>query len=118
MSHAYEEDLRSLTLQANEDLEDYQYYAVKMNSSERVVLASTGDKIVGVLQDAPDAANRSCLVGYSGITKAIGGAVIAAGAEVEVDADGKFITLSEGTSVGFAMTACGAEDEQFAVLLK
>jgi len=118
MSHAYEQDLRNITLQANADLSSYQYYAVKMNSSERVILASTGDKIAGVLEDAPSAANMSCKVGYSGITKAIGGAVIVAGVEVEIDADGKFITLSTGESVGMAMTACGAEDEQFSVLLK
>jgi len=118
MSNAYELRLQIVTLDANDDYEDYQYYGIKMNSSEKAVLASTGDEIVGVLQDTPDAANRSCKVAYGGITKAIGGAVIAAGAEVQCDADGKFVTKTTGTGVGIALTACGAEDEQFALLLK
>jgi len=118
MSFAYELDLQTVTLASYADYEDYQYYGIKLNSSELAVLASTGDKIVGVLQDTPDAANQSCKVAYGGITKAIGGAVIAAGAEVQCDADGKFVTKTTGTGVGIAMTACGAEDELFALLLK
>lgn len=117
MSNAYEQNLQKVTLVANADLEDYQYYGVKLNSSEKVALASTGDKITGILQDAPDAANRSCLVAYGGISKAIGGEAIDAGAEVQTDADGKFITKTTGTGVGIAMTACGAEDEHFSVLV-
>jgi len=117
MSKAYEQNLQTVTLVANADLEDYQYYGVKLNSSEKVALASTGDKITGVLQDAPDAADRSCVVAYGGISKAIGGASINAGAEVQMNASGKFITKTTGTSCGIAMTACGGDGQHFSLLV-
>jgi len=117
MSNAYELGLKTATFIANAELEDEQYYAVKMNSSEKVILASTGDKMLGVLQDAPDAANRTCLVAFGGITKAIGGDAIDAGDKVEVTSAGKFVTRSTGVVVGWAVTPCGADDEQFSLLI-
>jgi len=115
MSKAYELGLKSATLIANADLSDYQYYGVKMNTSEKVLLASTGDKIVGVLQDEPAAENRACQVAYGGISKAVGGAAISAGVDVQCDASGKFVTQTTGDVVGTAWTACGGDGQLFAL---
>ena len=115
MSKAYELGLKSASLIANADLSSYQYYGVKMNTSEKVLLASTGDKIVGVLQDEPAAADRVCQVAYGGISKAIGGDAINAGADVQCNASGKFITRTTGDIAGVAMTACGGDGQQFSL---
>ena len=106
---SYEIKDLSITLIVNAELADEQYYAVKMNSSEKIILASTGERMIGVLQDAPDAANRSCEVMVDGVSKAIGGAVIAAGAAVQVNAAGKFITYTSGIVVGIAEVGDGRE---------
>lgn len=116
MTMAYEADLVNQAFVADTDLEDYQYYPVEMNSDEEIILASdAGDFILGVLQNNPDEAGKTCLVAVEGITKAVGGAVIAAGAMVQVGAGGKFVTQTTGVSAGMAMTPCGAEDELFSL---
>jgi len=116
MSMAYEADLVCQAFLADTDLSDYQYCPVSINSGEEVVLASdAGDFMIGVLQNAPSAAGRACRVAQDGITKAKGGAVIAAGALVQVGAGGKFVTQTTGVFVGMAMTPCGAEDELFSL---
>jgi hypothetical protein len=116
MSNAYELNKESMSLTAGGDLSSDQYKAVKMNTSEQVILASdANDRMIGVLQDAPAASDRTCEVAYDGITKAIGGAAIDAGAAVEVGTGGKFVTLTTGPIAGQAMTACGADEEQFAL---
>ena len=119
MTMAYEADLKCQAFVADGDLSDYQYHAVDMNSDEEIFLASdAGDLVIGILQDAPSAAGRTCRVAYDGISKAVGGEAIAAGALVEVGAGGKLVTFTSNTIVGQAVTACGADGEQFSVLLK
>ena len=116
MSMAYEANLVNQAFVAEDDLSDYQYYPVEMNSDEEIILASdAGDFMLGVLQNAPDTAGNTCLVAVDGITKAVGGAVIAAGAMVQVGAGGKFVTQTTGVSAGMAVTACGADGEQFSL---
>jgi len=116
MTHAYEADLVSQAFEADTDLEDYQYYPMKMNSDEEMVLASdAGDFMLGVLQNAPAAAGRTALVAVEGITKAVGGAVIAAGAMVQIGAGGKFVTQTTGVAAGMAVTGCGADGELFSL---
>ena len=113
---AYEADLVKQAFVADTDLSDYQYCAMGMDSDEEVVLASDdGDFLFGVLQDAPDTAGINCTVGLEGITKAKGGAVIAAGALVQVGAGGLFITQSAGVLAGQAYTGCGASGELFSL---
>jgi len=116
MSMAYEADLVNQAFAADTDLSDYQYCPVELNSDEEVILASdAGDFILGVLQDAPDTAGINCTVAIEGITKAKGGAVIAAGAMVQVGAGGTFVTQTTGVSAGMAMTPCGASGELFSL---
>jgi hypothetical protein len=118
MTHAYEINKVSMTFLADCDLSSYQYYAVKLNTDGEAVLASdANDDCIGVLQDEPAAAGRPCEVATGGTSKAIGGATIDAGAKVEVGAGGKFVTLTTGPMIGYAITACGADGEQFSLMI-
>ena len=118
MAFAYELNKKSVTILADTDLEDYQYYAVKLNTDGEAILASdANDDFFGVLQDEPAAAGRPCEVAVEGISKAIGGAAINAGAKVEVGTGGKFVTYTTGPLVGIAVTACGADEEQFSLMI-
>ena len=113
---AYELNKKSKSYVSDCDLSTKQYYAVKMNATEEIVLASTaGETMLGVLQDAPAAAGRTCEVALEGISKAVGGASIDAGAAVEVGAGGKFVTLTTGPIAGIAVTACGGDEQQFSL---
>lgn len=118
MSHGYELGLTSITTIAAADLSDYQYRAVKLNSDEEVNLASEGEKMSGILQDAPDAADKACIVAYDGISKAVAGGEIDAGDDVEVGTDGKLIKATSGEVIGEAFSPAGADGEIFAVRLK
>ncbi len=116
MTMAYEADLVKQAFAADTDLSDYQYCPIALNSDEEVILASdAGDFLYGVLQDAPDTAGINCEVALEGITKAKGGAVIAAGALVQVGAGGLFVTQTTGRLAGFACTPCGASGELFSL---
>ena len=114
---AYEANLVNQAFVAGQDLDEFQYYPVKINSSEEILLASdAGDTILGVLQNTPED-EQTAIVAFAGITKAIGGAVIAAGAMVSVESGGKFITQTTGTAAGMALTGCGADEETFSLLI-
>jgi hypothetical protein len=119
MSFAYEADLVTQSFAADCDLSTKQYYAVKMSTTETIILASDASDtaFLGVLQDKPDAAGKGCGVALGGITKAVGGAVIAAGVRVRVGTGGKFVTWSSGASAGIALNACGADGELFSLLI-
>jgi hypothetical protein len=116
MDMAYEKDLKCRGFVADTDLSSYQYRAVKLDSDGEIILASdANDRAVGVLQDAPSAAGRGCLVAVGGVTKAIAGAAITAGSAVEVGTGGKFVTLTTGPIAGIAYTSAGDVDEQFSM---
>ena len=116
MTHAYEADLVRQAFVADTDLEDYQYYAVEMDSDEEIILASdAGDFLFGVLQNEPDEAGKTADVALEGITKAVGGASINAGAQVQVGAGGKFVTKTSGCLAGIAVTACGGDGQLFSL---
>ena len=118
MSFAYEADLVCQAFVADTDLSSYQYCAVKMNTTEELVLASDASEyILGVLQDEPAEAGRTGSVAIGGITKAKGGAAIDAGVRVRTTAGGKFITWSSGVCSGIALNACGADGELFSLLI-
>jgi hypothetical protein len=63
-----EKPILDITFPANTDLSSYQYCLVALNSSGKLVVATTsGQKITGVLKDAPDTANDPGLVGVQGV---------------------------------------------------
>jgi hypothetical protein len=104
------------TEKAAADLSAKQYYAL-VPTATGLDVAGAGVKIAGVNQGQP-ALGETVEMTCDGVSKCVAGAAVAKGAEVEVDANGKFITLAAGISVGFALEAAGGADELFAVLLK
>lgn len=118
MTQAYELGLQNASFNADTDLSSYQYYAVKMSTSEYIILASdAGDEMLGVLQDEPAAADRACLVAFGGITKAVGGEAIEEGVKVGVGTGGKFVTYVSGGVAGYAVTPCGGDGQLFSLLI-
>ncbi len=95
MSQAFEEGLVLRTVEADADLSTKQYYGCKLSSDGQLALCSAaGEAVYGVLQDKPAAAGRAAAVAVGGITRAKAGGVIAPGARVAVDANGKFVTAT------------------------
>ncbi len=114
MALADESSLLTVTLLAGEDLSAQQYRFI--NGSGH--LCGAGLKALGVLQQG-GVEGVAVPVQYGGITKVIAGGVIAAGAQVEVDANSEAVTLAAGISVGFYLgTAACADGDRIAVLLK
>lgn len=113
---AFEIPIQTITRESSADLSDYQYCPMQIDSDGKVALASDGEIIAGVLQDEPSAADRQCKIMTFGVTKGVLGETVAAGAEVEVDS-GKFVTQSDGETVGIALEG-GDADEQVPILLK
>lgn len=114
---ALETPIWNLSLEAGADLSSNQYYAIDLNSSGQAVLAGAGAKIVGVVQNAP-VSGEAATVMVLGRSKGIAGAAVTAGAELEIDASGRFITLSTGTSVGFALESATQAGDIISVVLK
>lgn len=89
----------------------YQYHGVYVDSSGKWALAQAGQRHVGVLQNAP-AANEAAEVVTFGVTKAVAGGIIAAGAAVSVDASGHFITSTDADQIaGVALESAGASGD-------
>jgi hypothetical protein len=68
--------------------------------------------VVGVLQNKPAAAGRDATVAYAGVTKAVAGGSITAGARVTADANGAVVAAaSAGDAVlGVALTGASSGD--------
>jgi len=79
---------------------------------------AAGQPIDGVAQMPAQAANPETIrIMKKGITFAVAAAAINAGAQVEVDAVGRCVTLAMGTPVGRALTGASGAGVQFALLL-
>jgi len=101
---------------AGADLSGSQFLAVNLDGGGGAVLAGAGEKILGVLQNKP-VSGEAATITILGMTKAITGAAVTAGAPVEVDANGKFIDQSAGITVGIARTGSSGADEIISVYL-
>ncbi len=114
-----------LSFKASADLSAAQYLLVKLHTvQDQIALAAAhDDEVIGILQDAPAAAGRHCLVRVSGVSKCVSGAAVTLHADVISDAAGKGID-SAATSgqnegvVGKALEATTGADEVFSVLLR
>lgn len=89
---------------AGADLSAKLYYFAKQDTDEKFVLAGAGERPFGVIKEG-DIADRPVTVQYGGISKAICGGNIAAGASLGVDTDGKAVTYASGVRVGKALQA-------------
>jgi hypothetical protein len=98
-----------------------QFLAVVISGSRTLAIASspTASPIYGVLQNTPIQTD-ACDVGVGGISKMVAGAAITAGAELMVDASGRFITWTAGAGnfkVGMALETVGALGAIFSGLI-
>lgn len=108
------------SLVSNADLSalSNQYLAVVPHTvSGQIVVAGAALEILGILQNNP-AALEAAEITMNGVSKAISGAAITIGDEIEVDANGKVITLAAGVAVGYCLDTAGGADEIVTVVLK
>lgn len=110
-------NIYTISLPSHDDQTANQFLGQVVNStSGGADLAGAAVKVIGVLQNDPDTGQAASVM-VLGRTKAISGASVTLGAEVEVDSAGKFIDLASGIAAGVALEATGAADEIFSVLL-
>jgi predicted RecA/RadA family phage recombinase len=132
---AYEESLRSITLNADSSLAVYtgvpgqpgspaphggkQYHFVKVTGSHTVGIADGDDtNVIGVLQNKPQVTGAAATVGIRGVTKVVSDAAITAGAKVYISSDGQATsTAGSSVAVGVALTTTAAAGELCSVLL-
>ena len=106
---SYEENLKSLTLNADASLGIYtgvpgqpgspvphggkQYHFVKITGADQVGLATAAtDPVVGILQNKPQGPGHAATVGYEGVSNVVASAAINAGAFVAPTASGQAVT--------------------------
>lgn len=80
---------------AGADLSAKQFHAVRLDSTERQVVAITNANAqapVGILQDDPAASGRPADVAYFGVCKAECGSTVSYGDDLAVNNDGEVIT--------------------------
>lgn len=96
---------------ASADLSGKQFYAVKITGSRVVGLtAAAADLTYGILQNKPSS-GQACDVAIFGITKAVAGASITAGAKLMANSSGQIITFTTSAGapcLGYAIETAGA----------
>jgi hypothetical protein len=108
----------TLSLVAAADLSAKQFCGVTVNSSGQAAVADTDDQIVGILQNKPGS-GQAATVAYGGVSKAICGGSITAGARVTTNASGQIVAASTaGDSVVGIALQTGASGDVIAVLIK
>jgi hypothetical protein len=130
---AYEESLRSITLNADSSLAVWtgvpgqpgsaspnggkQYHFVKVTGVHICGLADADDVAIGVLQNKPQVTGAAATVGLRGVSKVVSDAAITAGEGIKVSADGQASSSGGGPTVGVALTTTANAGELVSVLL-
>ena len=131
---AYEESLRSVSLDADASLAGYtgvpgtpgsaepnygkQYTFVKITGAHQVGLATAAtDAVVGVLQNKPQRLGQAATVGIRGVSNVIASAAINAGDGVTSTATGTAVT-SAANVLGIAITSAAGPGQVISVLLR
>ena len=133
---AYEESLRSITLNADSSIGLYtgvpgqpgsaspnggkQYHFVKVTGAHQVGVAAAADTtVVGVLQNKPQKTGAAATVGIRGVSKVVASKAITAGALVYCNANGQATDSAAGggSICGVALSTVGAANELVSVLL-
>lgn len=121
---AYEENLRSLSLDADASIGVYtgvpgqpgslspngafQYRMVKLTAKNTVGLCTLAtDAVVGVLQNKPQRPGQAATVGYEGVTNVTAGGTIAVGDTLVPDATGRAVQGAAGRLRALAPAAVG-----------
>ena len=132
---AYEESLRSISLNADATLAVYtgvpgipgsanpnygfQYRFVKVTGANQVGLATAeADTVVGVMQNKPQVAGQAATVAIHGVSMMMAGAAFDAGDAVVADAEGRAVAGTTGEARGIALAAAGQANELVPVLLQ
>ena len=87
----------NITAVADADLSANQYRAVVAtanNGGNGVALAGANTKILGILQDKPNANGKACAVCVEGPTRAVAGAAFARGDLLKTDANGRLVAAA------------------------
>lgn len=120
MAYGSENQLRIPGLVAGGDLSSAQYKAVKMASTVGAVIvaALAADQVVGILQNDP-AEGEPAIVCAAGVSKAVRGTTLAAGAHVASDTTGRLQTTSSAndTVVGMCIIAGSSAGDLVTVLV-
>jgi hypothetical protein len=83
------------------DLSAKQFHAVKDNGSgAAAAITAVTDAPIGILQNKPDAAGKSCSIDFQGVVKAILGGTVAKGDLLGPDANGKLVTRTFANGAG------------------
>ena len=115
---ATENQVQSITLPAAGDLSAKQFRFVACNTSgQAAAVASAGATGIGVLQNKPDAAGKAATVAYAGVAKVVAGGEVAAGANVQSDANGEAILAASADHVLGVALAGAADGDVIPVLL-
>lgn len=130
---AYEESLRSITLNADSSLAvvtgvpgqpgsaspngGKQYHFVKVTGVHQVGIAAAADATIGVLQNKPQNTGNAATVGIRGVSKVVSDVAITAGDLIQVSADGQAAKTGAGPKVGVALTTTANAGELVSVLL-
>ena len=130
---AYEESLRSITLNADSSLGIYtgvpgqpgspdphggkHYHFVKVTGVHQVGLADATAAVVGVLQNKPQGTGHAATVGFHGVSKVVSDVAITAGDAIQVSADGQAAKSGAGPVVGIALSTTANPGELVNVLL-
>lgn len=131
---AYEESLRSITLNADATLAVYtgvpgqpgspsphggkQYHFVKVTGVHQCGIAAAADTaVIGVLQNKPQVTGQAATVGIRGVSKVVSDVAITAGDAIKVSADGQAAKTGAGPTVGVALTTTANAGELVSVLL-
>lgn len=119
MADTYGKQITVPGLYVQGDISSSQYMAVRLASTADVVLAmdATTTVAVGVLQDAPDAANEAATVAALGVTTMVAGtSLISAGDQISYDSTGR-ATTANALKIGQALEAAGATGDEIRVVL-
>jgi hypothetical protein len=133
---AYEESLRSISLNADASLAVYtgvpgtpgsanpnygrQYRFVKVTGANQVGLATAeADVVIGVMQNKPQVNGQAATVAIHGVSMVMAGAAFDAGDAVTADSEGRAVSGgTAGTERGIALAAAGQANELVPVLLQ
>jgi len=115
---AYENTCLRDAFEAASDLSSSQYYAVKLNGSNKLAICATrGERPVGILQDDPTSAQTGT-VALLGISKAILGGTVTEMDPLTTDSSGKLISATDEDDniIGLALQS-GVSNDIKAVFL-
>jgi hypothetical protein len=130
---AYEESLRSITLNADSSLGIYtgvpgqpgspnphggkQYHFVKVTGVHQVGLGDGTGPCIGVMQNKPQGTGQAATVAIAGVSKVVSDVPITAGSSIQVSADGQAAITGTGPVVGIALSTTANAGELVNVLL-